>query len=35
MAEYRPLLILGGTIGLFSLLFVVAYHFLKKAKKTG
>jgi len=35
MAEYLPLLILGGTIGLFSILFVVAYMLLKKAKITG
>ncbi len=35
MAEYLPLLILGATIGTFSLLFIVAYFILKRTKLTG
>ena len=32
MAEYLPVLILGGIIGVFSLLFVLAYVLLKRSK---
>ena len=35
MREYLPLLIVGGTIGVFSLLFMVAWAVLKKTKLTG
>ena len=35
MHEYLPILIVGATIGLFSVLFVVAYLILKKTKLTG
>ena len=35
MREYFPLLLVGGTIGVFSLLFMAAWAVLKKTKLTG
>ena len=35
MAEYLPFLIIGSVIGVFSLLFIVAWVILKKSKLTG
>ena len=35
MHEYLPLLIIGATIGVFSVLFAVAWVILKKSKLEG
>ncbi len=35
MAEYLPILILGATIGVFAVLFVVAYFILKRTRLSG
>ena len=35
MGEYLPILIVGATVGIFSVLFLVAYFFLKRSRHTG
>ena len=35
MGEYLPILIVGASVGIFSVLFLVAYFFLKSSRHTG
>ena len=35
MGEYLPILIVGASVGIFSVLFLVAYFFLKRSRHTG